>query len=160
MFFSPVYLDGKYDEILNILEKDDFSNVVLVVGAHGTGKTTILKRLVNEKECNFLNVGKILSAELRLCSVEERSLTIEPVLEKVAKVGDIFILDNTEILFQPELKLNVIRLLSSLSRRRKGKMLISIAGIIKGTDLIFSEPPFYDNRKYDIHEFKTVYIGE
>lgn len=160
MVSSPAYLDDKCNEIFESLTADTFSNVVLVVGGHGSGKTRLLTQVAAIENYRLLNIGKIMSEELHNYPEKDRHMVVESVLMELLKLGTVVIIDNTEILFQPELKLNVIRFLENLGRKRESKILVSIAGTIKGTNLIFSESPFYDNRKYDIHEFKTVYIGE
>ena len=161
MVFSPAYFDEKYDMILEaIKEKKLFSNIVLIIGRHGTGKTQLLRFLAERKNFRLINVGLCLSEELRRYSDKERLQFVESSLKRLIPGDGVVLLDNTEILFQPELKLNVMRLIQNLGRSRKDPVIISIAGIRQNRCLNFSEPPFSDNKQYDIHDFHIVDMGE
>ena len=161
MVFSPAYFDEKYDMILEaIIEKKLFSNIVLIVGKHGTGKTQLLSLLAERKSFKLINIGLYLSEELRQYSDKERLQFVESSLKRLIPDEGTVLLDNTEILFQPELKLNVIRLILNLGRSRKDPVIISVAGIRQNGCLYFAEPPFSDNKQYDIHDFYIVDMGE
>ena len=161
MVFSPAYFDEKYDMILEaITEKNLFSNIVLIIGRHGTGKTQLLSFLAERKNFRLINVGLCLSQELRQYSDKERLQFVESSLKRLIPDEGTVLLDNTEILFQPELKLNVMRLILNLGRSRKDPVIISVAGIRQNGCLYFSEPPFSDNKQYDIHDFYIVDMGE
>ncbi len=102
------------------LEEADRSyyKLVLIVGPAGSGKTDRLKTISESYAFGFLNLGEELSRRLlvippHLRSAEAEELTIDLVNE----IGSLRIaIDNTEILFEPPLRLNPLAVLKKLSR--------------------------------------------
>lgn len=161
MVSSPAILDEKYNDALLALRKNEVpANVVLLIGKHGTGKTQVLSRLASYNRYQLLNVGQALSKSLLSYSREERPAQVEALLDEACSRETVVLLDNTEILFHPDLKQNVMRLLKTIGRKRKYPIVVSIAGTIQNGSLLYSVSPFTDSKKYDIHEFLSVCMGD
>lgn len=161
MVSSPAILDEKCYEVDSALKRKELSaNTVLLIGKHGTGKTQILSSLASSCGYQMLNVGQILSKTLLSYSKEERPSQVEALLDEACSSETVVLLDNTEILFHPDLKQNVMRLLKTIGRKRKYPIVVSIAGVIQNGNLLYSVSPFTDSKKYDIHEFFSVCMGD
>lgn len=158
---SPAILDEKYNEVLLAINRNEMAaNVVLLIGKHGTGKTQVLSRLASNNGYQLFNVGQSLSKSLLSYSKEERPTQVEALLDEACSSKAVLLLDNTEILFHPDLKQNVMRLLKTIGRKRKYPIVVSIAGSIQHGSLLYSASPFTDSKKYDIHEFLSVCMGD
>jgi hypothetical protein len=73
---------------------------------------------------------------------------VADVLTEILDSADqpVVLLDNTEVLFDPELRQDPLRLLQSLARRRV--VVASWAGGLDGADLVYAEPGHPEYRRY------------
>ncbi len=96
-----------------------YFRLVLVVGPAGSGKTAAL-RAAADPVANPLNLGSALAARLLPLSKRQRALQTQALLEALVDGAGIdpVLLDNLEILFDPALQQDVLRLLQGLSRNR------------------------------------------
>lgn len=94
--------------------------LVAVVGPAGSGKTAVLRKLDDSGEASYLNLGLELSQRLVNLSRRQRRLDaaglVEDILEESS--SEVLAVDNTEIIFEPSLKLSPLGLLQTVSRRR------------------------------------------
>lgn len=97
-----------------------YFRLVLVAGTPGSGKTAALQAISERMGCPLVNVNLELSKRLLELSRVQRSRQVEPLLKQVIAnaAGDVVILDNLEILFDPALELEPLRLLQVSSRNR------------------------------------------
>lgn len=97
-----------------------YFRLVLVVGPAGSGKTAALAEGRPEPASSVLHLGSALGARLLPLSKRQRALQTQALLESlVDETGaDPVFLDNLEILFDPALQQDVLRLLQGLSRNR------------------------------------------
>lgn len=162
MVYSPTILDSKYDEVMEALESEEpLYKTVLLIGRHGAGKTTILRKLAADCGYQLINAGQLLSKGLLPFSKEVRPAQTGILLKEACSEENVVLIDNTEVFFHPELKLNVLRLLSDLGRKRKHAIVVSIAGTISQNGrLLYSEPPYEDSKNYDIQGLISVCIEE
>src|SRR5580698_2026528 len=99
---------------------DIYDRLVLLVGPSGSGKTASLRALADGEKVPVLNVGAEISRRLLDLTERQRILQLPTLMEEaVAELpGDLTILDNTEILFNPVLQQDPLRLLQGMSRDR------------------------------------------
>jgi hypothetical protein len=125
-----------------------YNRLLLVVGPTGIGKTSALRAFSDQDKCPIVNVGLELSG--RLLDLTERQRTIElPSLlaELIEELKcDVVVLDNTEILFDPVLKQDPLRLLMGLSRNRT--VVVSWLGVLDGQSLTYAAPEHPEFRRY------------
>jgi hypothetical protein len=97
-----------------------YNRLVLVVGPAGTGKTAALRELCDGSGLPYVNLNLALSQRLLEHASKARPLRLRAALDDVmAKTeGDVVVLDNIEILFDPGLKQDPLRLLQLVSRNR------------------------------------------
>jgi hypothetical protein len=97
-----------------------YYKIALVVGKSGSGKTNLLKNICEQMQIPLINLGIELSQKLLPLTSRERKLkTCEIVSELIdAQGAPRLAIDNTEVIFDPSLMLNLLGLLQSLSRTR------------------------------------------
>ncbi len=137
-----------------------YHRLVLVVGPTRSGKTTALNDLALEQGWPFINVNLTLSERLLELTVRQRSLRCARIVEEILGVVDspVVLLDNLEMLFQPELAQDPLRLLQSLSRDRT--VIATWRGHLQGGALIYASPEHPEYRRYDDPQSLIVISAE
>jgi predicted AAA+ superfamily ATPase len=143
------------DELLDLIRQAGmlYYRLVLILGPVGSGKTTLLRYAEDKLSSPIINVGLELSRRLISLTAEQRKLEIGTILEEV--VGstrtDIVLMDNLEVLFDPGLEQDPLRLLQGLSRNRT--IVATWNGSITDGQLIYAEPQHFEYRKYKTQDF-------
>lgn len=110
-------LDRLVDEITAL-----HSKLILLVGPHGCGKTTLLADLANRRAVKVMNVGAELGKRLAALPQRQRALQANVAMRDLADEyasGDLLVLDNIELLFDQSLKLDPLDLLKRHAHRRR-----------------------------------------
>jgi len=127
---------------------DNYNRLVLLVGPSGSGRTAALHALADAEKVPVLNVGAEISRQLLDLTERQRVLQLPKLLEE-ATAGlpvNLTILDNTEVLFNPALKQDPLRLLRGLSRDRT--IVASWLGEVDGAQLTYAMPDHPEFRRY------------
>lgn len=137
----------------------NYHRLILVIGGPGTGKTAMLRQLGSDRGMSVLNVNLEVSQALLNLTERQRTLQVADALSDLVngQVGDIVILDNLEILFDPILKQDPVRLLQSISRRRT---LIAAVGFV-GADgyVVYAQAGHPEHRRYLARDFVVIDAG-
>jgi hypothetical protein len=90
----------------------------MVIGPSGSGKTQLLRSLADENGWPLLPLGSELSRRILPLTVRQRELkTADTIADMIQEMeSECVLVDNTEIVFDPALRLNVDGLLSTLCR--------------------------------------------
>ncbi len=117
-----------------------YYRLVLLAGVPGSGKTATLKAVAQQGGHPYLNVNLELSKRMLELTRTQRSRQVERLLkESIASApGDVVLLDNLEILFDPALEAEPLRLLQLSSRNRT--VVASWNGTFKDGTLSYAEP--------------------
>ncbi len=128
-----------------------YHRLVLVVGAGGSGKTSVLNAVADRQGRSVVNLNLRLAEKLVGLSGAERVRRVERLLEEaVNEVGsDILFLDNTEILFAVDLRLNPLAALSALSRTKT--VVASWHGHVSGRTLTYARPNHPEWKEYRLN---------
>jgi ABC-type lipoprotein export system ATPase subunit len=123
------------DSITHSLSAD--RRVVLLVGPPGCGKSRLLREFT---DVGIVNVGKELARELIPLPQEKRS---ELALEILGQLIDTHyystvVLDNIELLFMPELKIDFWSALETLSANKK--LVVAWTGRVAGEQIQWGDP--------------------
>ncbi len=127
---------------------DLYNRLVLLVGPSGSGRTSALRSLADAEKVPVLNVGADISRRLLDLTERQRVLQLPKLLEEAvaAHSHDLALLDNTEILFNPALMQDPLRLLQGLSRDRT--VVASWLGDADDRHLTYAVPEHPEFRQY------------
>jgi len=101
-----------------------YSRLILLVGSSGSGKTQVLREISEEYKQDVLNVNLAMAKILMELPIQRRESRAQRIFYDVIKdfLNDkdpqtaIILLDNLEILFDKDLKLDPLILLQGVSR--------------------------------------------
>lgn len=154
----------RIDEQLPALVSRYF-RLLLVVGPPRSGKTTALRHLAEERGWSLVNVNLRLSERLLESTSRQRPHEVQRLLDEVVgeQRSQTLLLDNTEMLFDPKLRLDPLRLLQLLSRNRS--VVASWAGSYDREQLTYAVPGHAEFRRYAepeavIVSTESVQLGE
>lgn len=125
-----------------------YHRLVLLVGETGSGKTLVLRKVADDFSTSVININLTLSSELLELTSKQRALRLPGIIEQIAnKANSPIFLDNIEILFDKELKLDPLRLLQGLSRNRS--IVASWNGVASSGRLLYAKIGHPEYRSYD-----------
>ena len=122
------------------LASQQYFRLLILAGLPKVGKTAALQRTAAQRQCGIINVNLELSQRMLEMTRNQRARHAERLLREIISEtsGDIVLLDNLEILFDPELELEPLRLLQLSSRNRT--LVVSWNGSFDDDTLTYAEP--------------------
>lgn len=101
-----------------------YSRLILLVGSSGSGKTKVLQEISEEYKQDVLNVNLAMAKALMELPIQRRESRAQRIFNDIIKEflyekdpqTAIILLDNLEILFDKDLKLDPLLLLQGVSR--------------------------------------------
>jgi len=145
-------------EIKSLISRAELAyyKLIIVVGKSGSGKTTLLRRISEELHIPLLNLGLELSRRLLSLTNKQRKLMVAEIIEEIFDEQDAttLVIDNTEVVFDPNLKLNPSGLLKNISRNRL--LVWSWNGEQDGDQLIYSYAGHPEYHRIPSNEFITI----
>jgi len=125
-----------------------YHRLVLVAGPAGSGKTPALRELAAQKGYGVLNVNFLLSQRMLELTKAQRSRQVERLLKELVDGGstDVLVLDNLEILFDTNLRIDPLRLLQAASRNRT--LVAAWNGTVEDGTLTYAVPDHPEYRSY------------
>ena len=128
-----------------------YYRLALVVGPTDSGKTPLLIELCSRQNIPYLNVNLALSQRLLDLTGKERPLRVRRLLDNVIREqpGDIVVLDNIELLFDPILHQDPLVCLQALSRNKT--LVVAWGGAYENEKriLTYAEPGHPEYRRYE-----------
>lgn len=141
----------KVNEVVALLPgvSRQYHRLILIVGPVGAGKTSLLKALCREVDLPYVNVNLGLSERLLNLTLKQRPLRVRRLLAEVidAQPGDVAVLDNIELLFDPALRQDPLVCLQGLSRNKT--LVAAWSGTLVKDALTYAEPGHPEYRHYD-----------
>lgn len=140
-----------------IATKNRRSKLILVVAPPSTGKTKLLKHLheVNSRKYNYIDLNLKLSALLKDVTVKERPYRVQKFLrEIVSDKQRVLLVDDTEILFDPELKLDPVKSLLELSR--SNTVVAAWSGVVKAGVLSYAKPGHRGHYQVQVGDLEII----
>lgn len=132
-----------------------YHRLVLLVGPPGSGKTEVLRAFAVESGVPVVNVNLDLSARMLDLTERQRRLQIPTLLESLLDPSAPFVaLDNTELIFDPGLQQDPLRLLQGLSRNRT--VVATWSGAAVGGHLQYAAADHPEFRRYDASGLSIV----
>jgi len=139
-----------------------YHRLVLVVGPAGAGKTGALQEVARRRGYPYVNVGLELSRALLDLTQTQQCLQAHRLLaEIIAEIisrnnSPVILLDNLEILFDPALKQDPLRLLLGLCRNHT--IVAAWSGCVADGYLTYAVPGHPEYRRYPVGDFAFVVI--
>lgn len=135
-----------------------FHRLILVVGAHGSGKTFLLRTVCEQRGIPILNVNLQLSQCLLEFTSKQRPLRVRPLLADIInhQPASTIALDNIELLFEPSLQQDPLALLKEMSRNKS--LIVAWPGSFDNVQqlLVYAEPGHAEYRRYERPEVLIV----
>ena len=147
-------------EIESAISKAGVSSykLLLLAGKSGTGKTRLLWHISQEMGIPLINLGLLLSRQLLSLTVRQRKLKVSDIIEDIldeqdaARIG----VDNTEIIFEPSLKINPVGLLKNISRNRL--IIWTWNGNVEGDHLTYAYSGHPEYQRISAKEFTMIVV--
>lgn len=136
------------------------NKLLVIVGTKGSGKTDLVQKVSAQLSWPVVNVGKEVSEKLLNLTVRQRRLKAEEVVADTldATSHRALCLDNTEVLFDPALKLNPVNLLLNLSRNRV--LVVAWNGHLESGSLVYAYPEHPEHFKASANGFPVVSVSD
>ncbi len=136
--------------------RDLYYRLILVVGPAGTGKTRVLREVAANNSATPINVSLELSHRMLDLTQRQRALQMPKLLGEIVDdaPGEPALLDNTEILFDPALEQDPLRLLEWLSRRKT--IVATWNGSVAQEYLFYAVPHHPEYRRYPTNDLIIV----
>ena len=149
---------GTADTVINSLVQvgNNFSKLLMLVGPTLSGKTQCLKEISERINIPYVNLGAELSKKLIELTVKQQVLRTSGLTKEIINNihSDVALIDNIEILFNPDLKVDPIRLLMNSSRNKT--LAVAISGKQIGNYIIYVEPDHPEYKKLKIKDYEVV----
>jgi len=135
-----------------------YHKLLLLVGKSGAGKTALLHHISQRMEFPLINLGLSLSQQLLTLTVRQRKLKAADIMEDILdeqdapRVG----VDNTEIIFEPSLKINPVGLLKNISRNRL--IIWTWNGNVEGDHLTYAYRGHPEYQRLSAKEFPVIAV--
>jgi len=146
------------DKVINSLigVSQNFSKLLVLVGPTCTGKTECLKEISGRINIPYINLGLELSKKLIELSHKQQVLRVSGLTKELINdiKSDVVLIDNTEILFNPILKVDPIRLLMNCSRNKT--IVVTVSGEQIDNHIIYAEPGHPEYKKMKIEGYEVI----
>ncbi len=127
-----------------------YTKLVLVVGLRGSGKTELLQAYAQEYQCPYIPVGSAMAERLLTTLPRFRDTEADRAMAELCQGTGPILLDNLEVLFDPDLKLDPYRLLIGLARTRI--VVAAWPGTWRGNHLTYASPGHREYRTLSPNE--------
>jgi hypothetical protein len=136
-----------------------YHRLVIVAGPSRSGKTSALRDLQEKHGWPLVNINLALSEKLLELTAKQRALRLARIVGDLVQdqASDTVLLDNIELLFDPGLKQDPLRLLQSLSRNQT--IVATWRGAQHGSSLTYGAPDHPEFRRYEDHQSIIVSSG-
>jgi ATP/maltotriose-dependent transcriptional regulator MalT len=125
-----------------------FNRLVLLAAPGASGKTLLLHEVCEQRSCPLINVNLRLSQKLLELPRTKRPARIDRLFGELIEAcdGDLIVLDDLEVLFDPVLQVDPLRLLKGHSRNKT--LIASWNGTFQDGTLSYAEPDHPEYKSY------------
>jgi len=125
------------------------SPLILLVGPPSSGKTQRLRQLAAKLNSESINLGLELASLLAATPNNKRGFSAGELLREITndhKTGDLLLLDNLELLFEPSLQINPLDLIKRLAHAQP--VVAVWPGELRGDRLTYADMSHPEHRDY------------
>lgn len=132
-----------------------YHRLILIIGLPHSGKTEILERFGEHYPSSYINLALVLSEKLLNFSSNQRKNALNQMITEIIEPfhDKVLLFDNIELLFDPELQVDVLDLFRKISRHQI--CVICWSGVIKNDKVRFGDHGFWGD-SYDIGEIEVI----
>lgn len=148
-----------------ILEKvaqvnEIYYRLVIVVSPPGADSSGAFDKIAAQTGFSLVNVNLALSEQMLTMTTRQRSLRAASMLDDIIALnnGEAVLLESIEILFDPSLRLDPLRVLQGLSRRRT--IVALWRGQVQGNYLTYAEPDHPEYRRYATNDLVLLHQAQ
>ncbi len=144
------------EDLLSLVNQagNQFYRLVLLVGPHGSGKTVALRKLSETLQRPRLNLNLELATQLLELSPAKRPARVGRLFnEIVERYESPVMLDNIELLFDPQLQVNPFRLLQEASRNQT--LVVAWCGVCDKDRLGYAEAGHPEYKEYEASQVQV-----
>ncbi|MGI9859880.1 BREX-3 system P-loop-containing protein BrxF [Moorella naiadis] len=133
-----------------------YHRLIIIAGPAGAGKTTTLQDIQQRTGALLINVNLELSRQLLELNGRQRTLQLPRLLSEIinAAGGEVVLLDNIELLFDPALQQDPLRLLQGLSRNKT--LVVAWNGAVHNGYLTYAQSGHPEYRRYPSRDLLIV----
>lgn len=147
-------VEAKANELINS-SKDLYHQLVLIVGENEVERTSIIQELSRKYNTDPININLYLSKELISLTEKQRISKLSDILVMmVREYSNIVVLNNIEILFDPTIKQDPLKLLQGLSRNLT--VVAAWSGTFNDQKLTYAESDHQEYREYNSKDILMV----
>ena len=148
------------------LAPGSYSRLIMLVGPSGSGKTRVLQEISSQKDTKILNVNLEMSKTLMELPIQRRESRASRVFNEIiqdfmsqsVEDNQIVLLDNLEILFDKDLKLDPLVLLQGVARNTI--IITSWNGTYRDKCLTFARVGHPEYRFYDKIDAQIIEVNK
>jgi len=133
-----------------------YHRLILVIAPSRGGKTEALQEVLKRTGTPLINVNLELSRRMLDLTERQRALQIPRLLGDIVATpsGEVVLLDNIEILFDPHLKQDPLRLLQGLSRNKT--IIAAWNGSFVNGYITYAKPDHLEYRRYPANNILII----
>lgn len=135
---------------------NNFSKLLVLVGPASSGKTQCLQEISKKTNASYVSLGTKLSTKLIDLSTKQQAFKVSDLTKEIINniESDVALVDNIEILFNPDLKTDPIRLLGNCSRNKT--LVVAFSGMHVDNSIIYAEPQHPEYKKFKVEDYKVI----
>lgn len=146
------------DNVMNKISQASrlYHRLVILVAPTGGGKTSALKAVHNQTSAPLINVSLELSRRMLDLTERQRALGLPHIFSEIVNdlSSEVVLLDNIEIIFDPSLKQDPLRLLQGISRNKT--VVAAWDGKIENGHIVYAAPGHPEYKKYPVNDIMIV----
>ena len=133
-----------------------YQRLILFAAPSGSGKTAVLQTIHAQTGSRLINVNLAVSRQLLELSARQRSLQLPRLFaELVNEVpSEVVLLDNIEMLFDPSLMQDPLRLLQGLSRNKT--LVVAWNGSVSMDHIVYAAPEHPEYKRYSTRDLIII----
>jgi tRNA A37 threonylcarbamoyladenosine biosynthesis protein TsaE len=134
------------------------TKTILLVGAHGSGKTRTLSKVAEDLASTRVNLNLELGKRLNEVPEKRRAIKtpsfLDEIIDTYKEDEKPIIFDNIELLFSPELELEPLSILEDAGRSTL--IIAAWPGALQNGSLSYAEPGYKEHKTYRNFDSFTV----